>query len=602
MEEKTAEQNKTASAAARRKTSIPGKVWRILRRVVKASLYALYLLVVVVLLLWGVEALAKYAVSRTFLGSVYHDRIGMALQDRTRPVPHYDYDFVPRVCVEYNSLKGNQYEYANNAGFREFTDVVIPKPADEFRIFLTGGSTAFGLGAVGEATGPMKWYALEYRETISHMMEQILNASAPLPGKKIKVYNTAVWGYAYQHHLMRYLAKLRQYEPDMVISLDGANEIPLVSKIEEDWNYFREGQYNGILRQIFSYKLPGLASYLTLWFKNNTYLMTYIWSEKDVLTELNRDILMEVEPSAMARTEANAGAGAMSPERASSLMDRNVATVVRVVENYHSMLENDGVPHIIAVQPWFYLSRKPLHEKEKIVAELKGQKDYGGVPSDKAYKLLIDRMVESAGRKGYFLVDFSEYFDDVSEWVFTDWCHLTSGANYLIAKELSNLVKERFFQKPLGPGDQIEDKNGLFSDLATSAAVVSAPDGDSDSAALRDILGGHPGRQVFSTKPVPPDEKLEVVLDLGAAVPLSRLRMVWADEASVPDEWIVEASLDGETWQPFVEADKDRIDSYSQWPGFEYYAGEPVKARYVKYRPVKTEERTIRLRLWSMFR
>ena len=601
MKEKTTEQTQTPDAAAPRTTSVLGKVWRALRRVVKAVLYALFLVVAVVLLLSGVEELAKYAVGRTFLGSVYHDDIGMALQDRTRPVPHYDYDFVPGICVEYNSLKGNQYEYTNNAGFREFKDIVTPKPDDEFRIFLTGGSTAFGLGAVGEATAPMKWYALEYRETISHLMEQILNACAPLPGKKIRVYNTAVWGYAYQNHLMRYLAKLREYQPDMVISLDGANEIPLVSKIEEDWNYFREGQYNGILRQIFSYKLPGLASYLTLWFKNNTYLMTYIWSEKDVLTELNQDIRMEVEPSTKAPLGQDSSRPT-SPERASRLMDRNIATVVRVVEAYHSILENDGVPHIIAVQPWFYLSRKPLHEKEKIVAGLKGQRDYGGVPSDKVYKLLIDRMVESAGRRGYFLVDFSEYFDDVSEWVFTDWCHLTSGANYLIAKELSNLVKERFLQKALGPGDQIEDKDSLFRNLTTTATVVSAPAAESGGGELRDILGGHPGRPVFSTKPVPPDGKLEVVLDLGAASPVSRLRMVWADAESVPDEWIVEGSLDGETWQLFVEAGKDRLDNFSQWPGFEYYAGEPVQARYVKYRPTKTNERTIRLRSWTMFR
>jgi hypothetical protein len=30
-------------------------------------------------------------------------------------VSHYDYDFVPGVCLEYNILKGNNYEYANNA-------------------------------------------------------------------------------------------------------------------------------------------------------------------------------------------------------------------------------------------------------------------------------------------------------------------------------------------------------------------------------------------------------------------------------------------------------------------------------------------------------
>ena len=93
------------------------------------------------------------------------------------------------------------------------------------------------------------------------------------------------------------------------------------------------------------------------------------------------------------------------------------------------------------------MSKKPLHEKEKIVAGLKGHREYYSIPSDKVYKLFVDKARESAGAKGYFLADFTEYFDDVSEWVFTDWCHLTAEANYLIAKELSNLVKEGFFPK-----------------------------------------------------------------------------------------------------------------------------------------------------------
>jgi len=64
----------------------------------------------------------------------------------------------------------------------------------------------------------------------------------------------------------------------------------------------------------------------------------------------------------------------------------------------------------------------------------------------------------------------------------------------------------------------------------------------------------------------------------------------------------VETSIDQENWQPFAHADKGRIDSYSKWPGFEYYTAEPVQARYLRYRPVKGPQRTIKLRLWSMLR
>ena len=144
------------------------------------------------------------------------------------------------------------------------------------------------------------------------------------------------------------------------------------------------------------------------------------------------------------------------------MMTEHVAAVVRVVEDYHSVLENDGVPHIFALQPLLYLSKKPRHEWEKLVEPIGEHKQYYDVPADNLYKFMIERITVSAHKKHYFLADFSEYFDDTSEWVFTDWCHLTAGANYLIAKELANLIKENLFNRPLNEGDKIDQKKQLF--------------------------------------------------------------------------------------------------------------------------------------------
>lgn len=574
-------------------------VWRWLKALVKTVAYAVFLVVTIGLLLFGVEKLSQYALSRSYLGMVYPTDPRMALRDYTKPVTHYDYDFVPGVCVEYNTNKGNRYEYANNAGFREPRPIAMEKPADEFRIFLTGGSTAFGMGAGGEATAAMNWYALAYRETISHMMEQILNSTELVPGKKIRVYNTAVWGYGYQHLLMRYTTKLRRYNPDMIVSLDGANEIPIISRLHEDWDYFQEGQYSYLLRQIFNYNQPGLASYLTLWLKNNTYFMSYIWMGKDLFVELNRNNIEEFPED---RVAAGIHTVPESVEAKSARMDRNVTTVVRMVENYHSVLDNDRVAHIFALQPWFYSSKKPLSEKEKIVAGLKGHREYYGIPSANVYKLFGDKVRESAGAKGYFLADFTEYFDDVSEWVFTDWCHLTSEANYLIAKELSNLVKERFFQIPLTQADQVVEKDSLFWDIVASGKVVYAPPAQSADTGPERMFTGYPSNGLYASKEVGAGEKLEVVVDMGKPYAVSRLRVVWADDASVPDEWAIETSDDQQTWQTFVKARKDQHDNFDRWPGYEYYAAEPVSARFLKYRPLTGKQQTIRLRLWSMFR
>ena len=224
-----------------------------------------------------------------------------------------------------------------------------------------------------------------------------------------------------------------------------ANELLLISKLDADWNYFHEGQYNNILRDMFSYSASGLSSYLTLWLKNNTYLMTYLWSGQDLFQEMNIRTHKGVVDSQEVADETGKR-GEVAIEENLPTLDRNITTVVKTVEDYSALLKNDNVPHILALQRWFYLSKKPLNEKEKFINEIEGYRDDYGDPSDKVYKLLINRLVDSSKKKGYFLVDFSGYFDDVSEWVFTDWCHLTGGANYLIAKELSNRVKEHFRQ------------------------------------------------------------------------------------------------------------------------------------------------------------
>lgn len=566
---------------------------------IRVPLYVAFLAASVTLIFVGLEKLARWGLSGTYLAYVYPGDFSMARRDFTMPVSHYDYDFVPGVCLEYNVIKGNRYEYANNAGFREPRDIPMAKPKDEFRVFLTGGSAAFGMGAIGEAASAMDYYGLEYRETISHMMEMILNSTAPMPGKTIRVYNTAVWGYAYQHVLMRYVTKLRDYNPDLVISLDGANEIPIVSKLTEDWNYFKEGQFHNILHEMFSYNAAGLSSYMTLWMKNNSYLMTYFWWGKDLFQELNKDLYQHKGTTEQYKPDASNN---LSVEEKSQLADRNISTVVRVVENYHAALQNDGVPHIIALQPWFYLSKKPKHDKEKILDSLGGYRQYYGVPSDRMYQLFLEKARQSAEKSGYFLVDFSDYFDDVSEWVFTDWCHLTSGANYLIAKELSNLVKEHFFAMPLTDADKITHKDSFFWDVAASGKLKYAPPANSPTNGPENMFTGYPGEKVYSSGKVKPEEPLEVVLDLEETRPVSRTRIVWADEASVPNTWEIEFSLDATEWKPFVQSTNKQTDNFSRWPGFEHYAAQPVQARYLRYKPIGTDQRPISLRSWSVFR
>ncbi|MEW6138111.1 MAG: discoidin domain-containing protein [Thermodesulfobacteriota bacterium] len=569
-------------------------------RLTKKGGYYLFVVVAVIVVLVGLDAAAKIALNKSHMADVYPQDISMAKRDLTRPVSHYDYDLNPGVCLIYNQPKGNRYEYANNAGFRDHRSISLEKPDDEFRIFLTGGSTAFGLGAAGQAAAASNFYYLEHRETIAYMLEKILNLTTLVPGKKVRVYNTAVWGYSYQHLLMRYLTKLRLYKPDFIVSLDGANEIHPVSIPENHWNYFEHGQFHGILKEIFAYNKTGLSAYVTLWLKNNSFLMTLFWRGTDPFFAM--EVGMRMHQATADAQGDQATEVRMSAEDRSRMVAQNILAVTRVVENYHSVLENDGVPHIFALQPMLYLSKKPRHEMEQKVESLEEHKQYYDVPTDRAYKFMVDRIAESAQRKQYFVADFTEYFNDTSEWVFTDWCHLTAGANYLIAKELANIIKESFFRISPTEGDQITGtKDSFFWNPLVKANVVFAPPAEEENSGPTNILTGYPGPAVYASKEVPEGEPFELILDLNQEFTLSRLRLVW-DDGSVPEEWSVDISPDGETWKPWIKGDNKELDEFSWWPGYEYYGADPVQARYLRYRPVKSEVRTIKLRSWSVYR
>ena len=280
----------TIAASTSIVSRILNKLKRFLWYSIKKAVYAAFLIAVVGLALVGLDTLARLALKQTHFAHLYPEEFAMIKRDLTQPVPHYDYDLTPGICVVPNQPKGNRFEYANNAGFRDPRPISVKKPDDEFRIFLTGGSTAFGLGAGGQAAPVTDYYYIEHRENIAHVLEKILNAEELLPGKKIRVYNTAVWGHTYQHLLFRYITKLRQYKPDLIVSLDGANELHPISVPAKDWDYFRQGQFNSVLREMFAYSGLGLSSYLTLWLKNNTFLMTFLWRGSDPFFALDAGI------------------------------------------------------------------------------------------------------------------------------------------------------------------------------------------------------------------------------------------------------------------------------------------------------------------------
>ncbi|MEL6442125.1 MAG: SGNH/GDSL hydrolase family protein [Cyanobacteria bacterium J06621_8] len=141
----------------------------------------------------------------------------------------------------------SKYWQINPQGFREEAPVPLKKPQGEIRIFLLGGSTAFGYGNSGNDS------------TISHHLEQRLQQrlrqqqSSPqlyqpdiLPADQTKqaaylakpakiksgnyrVINAAVPGYASGNELAQVALQILKYQPDLIVILNGYPDLLLPS-------------------------------------------------------------------------------------------------------------------------------------------------------------------------------------------------------------------------------------------------------------------------------------------------------------------------------------------------------------------------------------
>ncbi|HSR66688.1 MAG TPA: hypothetical protein VLU25_02010 [Acidobacteriota bacterium] len=100
----------------------------------------------------------------------------------------------------------------NQLQFRDRRPLPAPKPEDELRIFLTGGSTAFGVGAPSQDS------------IVGAYLEDILNRSAP-GGQEYRVYTFASPSWSSTHERIAIENRLSEWSPDLIVSLSGNNDV-----------------------------------------------------------------------------------------------------------------------------------------------------------------------------------------------------------------------------------------------------------------------------------------------------------------------------------------------------------------------------------------
>jgi hypothetical protein len=135
--------------------------------------------------------------------------------------------------------------HINFLGFRDERDTYVTKPDRTVRIFITGGSTAWGSGATSQ------------KNTISYLLEGMLNERAsPATGYRYEVVNTAYPAWSTTQEKLLIQQRLVDMGPDAIVMFSGVNDVHW-SLYGRDIRWFSsvpEQNYNTMLNELYASK------------------------------------------------------------------------------------------------------------------------------------------------------------------------------------------------------------------------------------------------------------------------------------------------------------------------------------------------------------
>lgn len=265
--------------------------------------------------------------------------------------------------------------HINMLGFRDGRQTYVTKPENTVRVFITGGSVAWGTGASSQ------------QQTISYILERLLNERmSGATGFRYEVINAAAIGWSSTQEKLLIQHRLVGMHPDVVIMLSGNNDV--------HW---------------------ALAGVDLRWF--------YGYADLNYLTLINEAYNSDGHPE---RTVAAPMSSRPLDCPALSRITRDNA------EEATATLQRIGARLVFALQPNIVSTPKQLTERERTLLALR-EKPYW----DACYQAMRDGLGRISAHNYRFL-DLSRAFGDLdsSNEIFIDSYHFADQGNRLVAQGL----------------------------------------------------------------------------------------------------------------------------------------------------------------------
>ncbi|MBS0159871.1 MAG: SGNH/GDSL hydrolase family protein [Nitrospira sp.] len=314
----------------------------------------------------------------------------------------------------------------NAQGFRRDEDVPTQKPAGTYRIFLMGGSTAYGLGSLSPQ-GHQKYPMLKNSETIAHYLEGYLNDL--LPSRRIEVINAAISSHSSHHHLIYLNQTILKYHPDMVVFIDGYNDY---YPWERGYDQFRDYPYRQWSHLYLDEpSFTAWVGYTGFWLYRKSHfvylagkkLRPLWWAIQNLRPQPRREINVD---EALRNLELNAE-----------------SNFLRMVERDALILNHEGIVPVFTLQPDL------LFEQHKVLTDfeqrLSTEVDQAQPINYRQFKnrarpFVTAKLQQVTAAQGAPFIDMTDIFGEIKEDAFTDDCHLTPPANERVARYIGHRI------------------------------------------------------------------------------------------------------------------------------------------------------------------
>ncbi|ACK68503.1 lipolytic protein G-D-S-L family [Gloeothece citriformis PCC 7424] len=330
----------------------------------------------------------------------------------------------------------------NEQGFREQEPLPLAKPKNEFRIFILGGSTAFGQGTqkneetishklelrlqqrVAQQTRTPEKYRPDVFPFFVPTRQKLMKLPAKIHPKKYRVINAAIPGYTSGNSLAQFALQIFPYQPDMIVIIDGYADLMLPSS-----------QAKADVPKVDEFLQDASAHYRT--YLNQSFKH---WLDKTYLVKTLDQLVFKPQPT-LAQNSLIIPAQAKSLDQYLPADEKELSLrIKRYQENHKQLIRLAAaarIPVIIATQP--EITGRPadkLLPQEAMIRNRLGNKYVEKMPQ--AYNKLIqaNQQLAKTFPKNIASVNLYNLNQSFKEPMFSDSIHLTESANTFIAEKL----------------------------------------------------------------------------------------------------------------------------------------------------------------------